>query len=51
MKKISKNIKLIAQIMLLAAGAMMVIMGAFKGEAIKMLNKAILVCMECIGIG
>ena len=51
MKKISKNIKLIVQIMLLALGAMMVITGTFKGEAIKMLNKAILVCMECIGIG
>jgi hypothetical protein len=32
-------------------GAAFVLIGAFSGQALAVLNKAIRVCLECIGIG
>ena len=36
---------------LLAAGAVCVGLGAWRGEAETVLRKAITICMECIGLG
>ena len=33
------------------AGAVFLLFGIFKGQAAAVLNKAIRICMECIGIG
>lgn len=40
-----------AQIFLLAAGLIFFLVGIFRGEATAVLNKAIKLCMECVGIG
>ena len=42
---------LIAQITLLAIGVTALTLGLTRGEANEVLNKAVVVCMECIGIG
>ena len=39
------------QIILLAAGAGLAFLGLSQGEAKELLGKAIIICMECIGIG
>jgi len=39
------------QALLLAAGVAMMVAGLMRGEAQEVLQKAILVCLECIGIG
>jgi len=41
----------VTQIILLAAGAAMTALGLAGGEAGELLKKAVVVCMECIGIG
>ena len=38
-------------IVLLSLGAAMILLGIFSGEAAVVLRKAILICLECIGIG
>jgi len=43
--------KRIAQIILLISGIVMIAAGLLRGEALEILRKAIVVCMECIGIG
>ena len=43
--------KAAAQIALLMAGIAMVCFGALRGEAGAVLNKAIRLCLECVGIG
>ena len=40
-----------AQISLLCAGAGCLVIGILRGEAAEVLHKAILLCLECIGIG
>lgn len=40
-----------AQIFLLAAGLIFFLVGIFRGETTAVLNKAIKLCMECVGIG
>ncbi|MCY6372246.1 CD1871A family CXXC motif-containing protein [Clostridium ganghwense] len=36
---------------LLFTGAAFIIMGTYRGEVGKVFNKAIRICLECIGIG
>ena len=36
---------------LLVISAVMIAAGVFRGEALAVLNKAVKVCMQCIGIG
>lgn len=43
--------KSIVQGLLIAAGIAMVCFGALRGEAGAVLNKAIRLCLECVGIG
>ncbi|MCL2230314.1 MAG: hypothetical protein FWC01_04410 [Treponema sp.] len=39
------------QILLLFTGGVLLVFGLLHGEAFEILKKAILVCMECIGLG
>jgi hypothetical protein len=41
----------ILQLSLLAIGVILIVLGVIHGEALLILKKAVLVCMECIGIG
>lgn len=43
--------KAVIQLTLLAAGAAMLGFGVMRGEAGIVLNKAIRLCLECVGIG
>ncbi len=43
--------KAVIQLTLLAAGAAMLGFGVMRGEADIVLNKAIRLCLECVGIG
>ena len=40
-----------AQLLLLAAGVLMLLFGLWRGEAATVFSKAIRLCMECVGIG
>ena len=43
--------KAAAQAMLLVVGIAMLCFGAWRGEAVTVLSKAIKLCLECVGIG
>jgi len=45
------SIRVGIQMILLAAGASMLILGLANGDAAAVFRKAVIVCMECIGIG
>lgn len=45
------NYRRITQIVLLVLGVLMIVFGAYRGEAAAVLGKAIKLCMECVGIG
>ena len=40
-----------AQLLLLAAGVLMLLFGLWRGEPDTVFSKAIRLCMECVGIG
>ena len=40
-----------AQLLLLAAGVLMLLFGVWRGKADTVFSKAIRLCMECVGIG
>jgi len=43
--------KHLLQLTLLAIGVCMMVLGILRGEAAEILRKAIVICLECIGIG
>jgi hypothetical protein len=45
------NQRFFIQIVILLVGVIMMTFGLLRGEALEILRKAIVVCMECIGIG
>ena len=45
------NRYMVLQIAVLLAGITMMIFGLLRGEALEILRKAIVVCLDCIGIG
>ena len=45
------NYRRITQIVLPALGVLMIVLGAYRGEAAVVLAKAITLCMEGVGIG
>ena len=42
---------MIPGILLALTGAVMVVLGIFRGEVAVVLTKAVRICLECIGIG
>ena len=49
MKKIANKTAL--QAVILVIGIIMMTIGLLRGEALEILRKATIVCMECIGLG
>jgi hypothetical protein len=50
MKDVTRE-RLVWRTALITVGVAMFVMGVFRGEAPEVLGKAVLVCMECVGIG
>ena len=51
MTDIRCTVRPIIRLMLLVAGISLAAMGLFWGEAWQIMKKAVIVCLECIGIG
>ncbi len=49
--KFTETARYILGTLVLAAGAALIIVGVSNGETVIVLQKAIKICMECIGIG
>ena len=43
--------KFIARIVVVATGLLLICFGVWQGELAAILRKAVVICMECIGIG
>lgn len=50
-KMILQNNKKIIPLLLLGVGVIFIVMGINRGEVAIVFNKAVRVCLECIGIG
>lgn len=46
-----KNKTLLISVFALAAGVIMLAAGVLRGEARAVMEKAVVICLECIGIG
>ena len=46
-----KKIRLVIPVLILTAGMVMMIIGIQRGELQSILQKGVVVCLECIGIG
>jgi hypothetical protein len=49
LKRVNRH--LFIQIFILSVGITMMTLGLLRGESLEILKKAIVICMECIGIG
>lgn len=47
----SSRVKWLARIVIAAAACGFIVYGAFRGEVEIVLNKAVNICLECIGLG
>jgi len=47
----SKTVRIVLQVLVLIAGIIMMLTGILRGELHLILQKATVVCLECIGIG
>ena len=47
----SRRSRFVLPAILMAVGAAMIVLGVLSGELTAILNKAIRICLECIGIG
>jgi len=43
--------KRVVQIIIFAAGVVLMTLGIFRGELAEILRKGVTICLECIGIG
>jgi len=50
-KTLSKKTRIIISASALLVGAGFIVLGIFQSEVLIVLNKAIKICMECIGLG
>ena len=48
---ISGSKRLALQLSLIGAGALLIVVGILTGDLVVVLQKAIYICLECIGIG
>lgn len=51
MKQIRKTVDIVLPLLLLLAGITLAVMGIWRGELQDILRKAVVICLECIGIG
>lgn len=49
--RMDKGRRMAVQFVLLSAAVCMVIWGIYRGEVFVVLNKAVNICLECIGLG
>ena len=47
----SRNKKIAVQALILCVAATMIVYGISRGENVTILNKAVNICLECIGLG
>ena len=47
----SRNNKIAVQVLGLCVAAVMIVYGVSRGENVTILNKAVNICLECIGLG
>ena len=47
----SKSVRMLLPPLILAVGVTLLILGVLRGEFIEIMSRAVIICMECIGIG
>lgn len=51
MKSMKKNSSKLVPCLMLCAGILLIALGVWRGEAETVFEKAIRICLECVGIG